>query len=193
MKKVGFAITGSFCTFKNTLETIENLIFHDYDLFPILSFNASTFDTRFFKASDFIEEVENLCKKKIINTIIDAEPIGNKLSLDMVVVSPCTGNTLAKMAHGITDTPVTMAIKAELRNNRPIVISISSNDALGANAKNIGQLLNTKNVYFVPFNQDAPTNKTNSIIANTKLTYETCEEAFKGKQLEPLFYERKNT
>lgn len=185
MTKIGLAITGSFCTFKNLLVAIETLVADGYDLTPIFSYNVTSFDTRFFKASEFEKEIVRLTGKTPIKTIVQAETIANS-DLELMLVAPCTGNTLAKLAHGITDTPTTMAVKATLRNNRPVVLSVSSNDALGANAKNIGALSNTRNVYFVPYGQDSPKNKPNSLIANTFLIPETVKHALKGIQLQPV-------
>ena len=185
MTKIGLCITGSFCTFKNILNAIDDLVAHDFDITPIFSFNVSTLDTRFFKQADFEKLVVEKTGKQPIKTIVDAEPRGTSKGLELMLVAPCTGNTLAKIAHGITDTPVTMAVKAQLRNNRPVVLSVSSNDALGANARNIGALLNTKNIYFVPFGQDAPTKKTNSLIADTALIVPACKEALSGRQIQP--------
>ena len=186
MINTGLCITGSFCTFKNLLIAIDDLVANGFDITPIFSFNVSTLDTRFFKQADFEKAVVEKTGKQPIKTIVDAEPIGTGKGFDLMIVAPCTGNTLAKIAYGITDTPVTMAVKAHLRNNRPVVLSVSSNDALGANAKNIGALLNTKNIYFVPFGQDAPTKKTNSLIADTKLIVPTCNAALDGKQIQPV-------
>ena len=186
--RLGFCLTGSFCTFRNLLKAVDDLLAHDFDITPVFSYNVSSFDTRFFKAEDFRREIETRTGKQPITTIVEAEPIGTSMGLELMLVAPCTGNTLAKIAHGITDTPVTMAVKAQLRNNRPVVLSISSNDALGANAKNIGALLNTRNVYFVPFSQDAPESKSNSLIADTALIVPACEAALQGKQLEPVIF-----
>lgn len=186
MIKIGLGITGSFCTFKNLLTAIDELTAADFDITPIFSFNAATLDTRFFNHSDFLNIVEEKTGKAPILTIVDAEPIGTSGGLELLLVAPCTGNTLAKIAHGITDTPVTMAVKAELRNNRPVVLAVSSNDALGANGKNLGILMNTKNIYFVPFAQDAPNVKSNSLIADTGLIAPTCTAALKGVQIQPV-------
>ena len=186
MIKTGLAVTGSFCTFGSILAAIDDLVAHGFDLTPIFSFNVAKLDTRFFKAADFEEIIRQKTGKLPIKTITGAEPIGTSAGLELMLVAPCTGNTLAKIAHGITDTPVTMAVKAQLRNDRPVVLSISSNDALGANAKNLGLLLNTRNVYFVPFAQDAPATKSNSLIADTSRIRETCEAALRGKQLQPV-------
>ena len=186
MISTGLCITGSFCTFKNLLLAIDDLTANGFDITPIFSYNVSSFDTRFFRQADFERLVVEKTGKQPIKSIVDAEPIGTGKGFDLMIVAPCTGNTLAKLAYGITDTPVTMAVKAHLRNNRPTVLSVSSNDALGANAKNIGTLLNTKNIYFVPFGQDAPTKKTNSLIADTTLIVPTCKCAMEGKQIQPI-------
>lgn len=185
MTKIGLCITGSFCTFKNIIKAVDDLVAADFDITPIFSFNVSSLDTRFYKQKDFEDIITQKTGKTPIKTIVDAEPIGTKSGLELMLVAPCTGNTLAKIAHGITDTPVTMAVKAELRNNRPVVLSVSSNDALGANAKNLGLLMNTKNMYFVPFGQDAPRSKTNSLIADTSMIVPTCQAALEGKQIQP--------
>ena len=149
-------------------------------------------DTRFFKAADLIEKVESLCGEKIIHDIVGAEPIGPKNLLDILVVAPATGNTLSKTALGITDTAVTMAIKAHLRNNKPVVLGIATNDALGGSAKNIGLLHNTKNIYFVPYRQDDPHSKNNSLICDFSLIEKTVTEALKGKQLQPVIIWQKH-
>lgn len=187
MTKLGLCITGSFCTFKSILTAIDDLIAHGFDITPIFSFNVSTLDTRFFKQADFEKLVVEKTGKQPIKTIVDAEPFGTSKAVDLMLVAPCTGNTLAKIAHGITDTPVTLAVKAHLRNHRPVVLSVSSNDALGANARNIGTLMNVKNVYFVPYGQDAPLKKPNSLIADTTLIVPTCTAALEGKQIQPVF------
>ena len=186
MIKLGLCITGSFCTFKSVLGAIDELVESGFDVTPIFSYNVSNLDTRFYKQKDFEDLVVKKTGKQPIKTIVDAEPIGTSMGLDIVLVAPCTGNTLAKLAHGITDTPVTMAVKAQLRNNKPVVLSISSNDALGANARNLGHLINTKNIYFVPFGQDAPQKKTNSLIADLSLIVPTCMKALDGKQYQPI-------
>ncbi|MCM1306237.1 MAG: dipicolinate synthase subunit B [Bacteroides sp.] len=186
MTKLGLCITGSFCTFKSILDAVDDLIAHGYDVTPIFSYNVSTLDTRFFKQADFERIIVEKTGKQPIKTIPDAEPLGTSKALDVMLVAPCTGNTLAKIAHGITDTPVTLAVKAHLRNNRPVVIFVSTNDALGANAKNIGLLLNTKNIYFVPFGQDAPLKKPNSLVADFSQIVPTLAEALNGKQIQPV-------
>lgn len=188
MRKIGLCLTGSFCTFSNVLKAVDDLIAADFDLTPIFSFNVSKLDTRFYKAAEFRRLIVEKTGKEPICDIVTAEPVGTALGLELMLVAPCTGNTLAKIAHGITDTPVTMAVKATLRNNRPVVLSVSSNDALGANAKNLGTLMNTKNMYFVPFGQDSPEKKSNSLIADTSLIVKTCDLALLGKQLQPVLH-----
>ena len=184
--KIGIALTGSFCTIDKVLPQIEKIVKEGAEIFPIVSEAIHNFDTRFGKAKDLLEKLKELSGKKIISSIVEAEPIGPKSLVDIMVVVPCTGNTLAKLANGITDTAVTMACKAHLRNAKPLVISISTNDGLGANAKNLASLLNAKNVYLVPFGQDLPDQKPNSLVANTELLIPTILEALKGKQLQPV-------
>ena len=162
--KIGFAICGSFCTIAEALKRMRFLADKGYDVYPILSPIVAGENTRFTKAEDLLSEVEEICGHKPILSIVEAEPIGPKKMFDILVVCPCTGNTLAKLNYGITDTSVTMAVKAHVRNNRPIVIAVATNDALSASAKNIGALLNRKNYYFVPFSQDAPQAKPNSLV-----------------------------
>ena len=184
---LGYAFCGSFCTIKQSLSALEQLCQLPIKVKPIMSEIVYKTDTRFGKADELIEKVEELCKEKIIHTVAGAEPIGPKNLLDILVVAPCTGNTLAKTALGITDTPVTMAIKAHLRNNKPVVLGIATNDALGASAKNIGLLHNTKNIYFVPYGQDDPDSKHNSLVCDFTLIPKTVEAALKGNQLQPVF------
>lgn len=186
--KIGLCITGSFCTLKNIVAVTKSIVEAGHGVVPIFSYNVSNFDTRFYKATDFEKDIITLTGKTPIKTIVEAEPMGTSKSVDLLLVAPCTGNTLSKITLGITDTPVTMAVKATLRNNKPVVISVSSNDSLGANAKNIGHLLNTRNIYFVPFGQDDCVKKPNSLIADTSLILPTCEMAIQGKQIQPLFY-----
>ena len=184
--KVGYAMCGSFCTLKRAVEEMKVLKEKDFDIYPIMSPITYSTDTRFGKAADFISEVEEICGKKIISTVKEAEPIGPKGLLDVLVISPCTGNTLGKIANGITDSSVSMAAKAHLRNGRPLVLTIATNDALSASAKNIGSLMNTKNVYFVPFGQDDAFKKPTSLIADFSLIYDTVISALDGKQLQPI-------
>ena len=189
--KLGFAMCGSFCTIQPVLRMMEKCRDLGYDLVPIMSQNASSIDTRFGKAADFIWQVEDICGKKIINTINDAEPIGPTHMTDIMLVAPCTGNTLAKLANSIVDTSVTMAVKSHLRNNKPVVIAVSTNDALSGSAKNIGALLNLRNYYFVPMRQDNPEGKPTSIVADFSLIPDTLEEALQNAQLQPVMLERK--
>ena len=184
--RIGFAITGSFCTFENISDIIKNLIEEGADLIPIFSYTTDEMNTRFGNAEDFKNKIIEITGEQPIVDINGAEPIGSKAILDVLIVAPCTGNTIAKLANAITDTPVTMACKAHLRNNRPIILSISTNDGLGANAKNIGLLLNMKNIFMVPFGQDNPTLKPNSLLSKNELILKTIIEALKGKQLQPL-------
>jgi len=185
--KLGFAMCGSFCTMKRAIEQLERLAAQGYDILPIMSENVYSTDTYFGKASDFIRQVESLTGKEVIHTISQAEPIGPKKLIDCLVIAPCTGNTMAKLANGVTDTSVTMAAKAHLRNGRPVVIALASNDALGANAKNFGMLINTKNVYFVPVNQDDPVKKPQSLVADMTQISETVKAAISGRQIQPIF------
>jgi len=187
--RIGFAMCGSFCTFDRVIEELRKMAGLGWSILPIMSDVAYNTDTRFGKAEDFRKAVKEAAGcDKIIHTITEAEPIGPKHLVDVVVVAPCTGNTLAKLAMGITDSPVTMAVKSHLRNCRPVVIAISSNDSLAANAKNIGILLNTKNIYFVPFGQDNPEQKVTSIIADMSKIIPAVEMAVKGLQLQPLLF-----
>lgn len=186
-KKIGFAMCGSFCTFQPALEQLHRLAEEGHSLLPIMSYNASSTDTRFGRASDFIWELEDTCGKKVIKTIPDAEPIGPKHMVDLMVVAPCTGNTLAKLACGITDTPVTMAVKSSLRIGMPVVLALATNDALAASAQNLGRLLNVKNVYFVPLRQDDPEKKPVSLVCDFSKLLPTCEAALQGKQYQPVF------
>lgn len=185
-KKIGLAITGSFCTFSKIFDKIDELIKNGAEVLPIFSYNAANIDTRFGKAKDWIEKIEVLTGNKAILTIPDAEPIGPKNLIDILVIAPCTGNTLGKLANAITDTPVLMAAKAHIRNEKPIVIGVSTNDALAMNAKNLGLLLNTKYYYFIPFGQDNPENKKTSMISDFELIIPTIEMALDGKQLQPI-------
>jgi dipicolinate synthase subunit B len=185
-KKIGFAFTGSFCTIPNVMIELERLVFLGADVTPVISQNVANTNTRFGRAEDIKRRIELITGKQCIETIDEAEPIGPKKLLDLLLIAPCTGNTLAKIANGITDTSVTMASKATLRNGNPVVIALATNDGLSANAKNIGQLLNTKNIYFVPFSQDDPDKKPNSLIAKFGLIVPTLELALEGRQIQPV-------
>ena len=183
----GFAMCGSFCTFSKVIEQMRHIADEGYKLRPIMSQNAYTTDTRFGKADDFVWEVEDICGNKIIKNIVEAEPIGPKKMVDLMIVAPCTGNTLAKLANGITDTSVTMAVKSNLRTSRPVLLAIATNDALAVSAQNIGKLLNTKNIYFVPMEQDDPEKKPSSVVANFSLILPAALAELEGKQLQPIF------
>lgn len=182
---IGFAMCGSFCTFSKVFPVMEALA-QEHKVFPILSSAACSTDSRFGKAEDFIAFAQRICNRNVIRSIVDAEPIGPKKLLDALIVAPCTGNTLAKLAHGIADGPVTMAAKSHLRNGRPVIIAVSTNDALGAAAENIGRLLSRKNYYFVPFRQDDAQNKPTSMVADFAMIPDTVSAALEGKQIQPI-------
>lgn len=184
--KIGYCLTGSFCTFDKAIKVIEELVNKGHEVTPIMSENAYNTDTRFAKAIDIQNKLIEITGNSIIHTIEKAEPIGPKKMFDVLAVVPCTSNTLAKLANGIVDTTVTMAVKSHLRNNNPVVIGVSTNDALGAAAKNIGMLMNYRNIYFVPMGQDDCDNKPRSMVADVELTLEAMEYALKGKQLQPM-------
>lgn len=184
--RLGFSLTGSFCTFNKVIPEIEKFIEHGFDVTPIMSETAYYTDTRFGSAADFVKRIQDICGKNIIKTIIEAEPIGPQGLLDAMIIAPCTGNTIAKLACGITDTPVTMAAKAHLRNQRPLIIAISTNDGLGLNGKNISTLSGIKGVFFVPYGQDDPHNKVNSLVADMTKLEDTLTAAFNGIQIQPV-------
>lgn len=184
--KIGMAMCGSFCTFSKAFEQMIKLKAAGAELTPIMSYHAATLDTRFGTAEENIMTAENICGKGVINTIPLAEPVGPKKMFDLLIVCPCTGNTMAKLAAGITDTPVTMAVKSHLRNGRPVLIAAATNDALSASAKNIGTLLNIKNIYFVPFKQDDFVKKPRSAVADFSMIPEAAKAALNGRQLQPI-------
>ena len=183
---IGVGITGSFCMFARTRKEIRKLTETGANVIPIFSFNAQNCDTRFGSAKDYAEGICNMTGNEGIRTICDAEPIGPNNFLDIMVIAPCTGNTAAKLCNGITDTPVLMAAKAHLRNARPVVLAVSTNDGMGFNGKNIGLLLNAKNIYMVPFGQDNPQGKPNSLLAKMDLIADTVAAALAGKQIQPI-------
>ena len=185
-KRIGFAMTGSFCTFRKVLQELEKLSDEGADITPIMSGTAYSTDTRFGTAEGFLKRISDITKKPIISTITEAEPIGPQGLLDILIIAPCTGNTLAKLANGIADSSVTLAAKAHLRNQKPVLIAVSTNDGLGNAAKNIGTLLNSKNIYFVPFGQDDFANKPNSLVADMSLIKEAAISALSGQQLQPI-------
>ncbi|MCK9222315.1 MAG: dipicolinate synthase subunit B [Limnochordia bacterium] len=184
--KVGFALTGSFCTIDSIQGQMRSLIEMNAEVIPIVSSSLLTLDTRFGTAKALMEVLERITGKCPIDSIVKAEPIGPQQLLDVLVVAPCTGNTLAKFAHGITDTCVLMAMKSQLRNSRPVIISISTNDGLGNNAANLGKVLTMRNVYFVPFRQDDPIKKPRSLVAEASLIPASLHAALRGEQLQPI-------
>lgn len=185
-KNIGIALTGSFCTYDSVFPQLERLVQENASVYTIFSDRSQVTDTRFGKAKDFLEKAKTITGKDPITTIVDAEKIGPNNLLDILVIAPCTGNTLAKLTSGITDSPVLMAAKGQLRNSKPVVIAMATNDALSNNLKNIGVLINVKNLYFVPFGQDNYRNKPYSMLAHFDLLIPTIEEALQGKQLQPI-------
>ncbi|MGI5849129.1 MAG: dipicolinate synthase subunit B [Christensenellales bacterium] len=188
-KRIGFAITGSFCTYRKIMPVIEELLKMGAEITPILSYNAAGFDTRFIKSADFKWFLVETTKKEILDSLVAVEPIGPKKMLDLLIIAPCTGNTLAKLALGITDTPVLLAAKSHLRVLGPVLIAVSTNDALAANAKNLGVLLNTRNIFFVPYRQDNNKEKNTSIVADMSMITESAKYALDFKQIQPVMLE----
>ena len=184
---IGYAMCGSFCTMGISMSVLQKLRTANYDIVPIMSDVVYSTDTRFGTSEYFINKAKEICGRDVIHTIHDAEPLGPKMPLEAMVVCPCTGNTLAKIANGITDTPVCMAVKAHLRCDRPLLIALASNDAISANLKNISTLLMRKNIYFVPMFQDDPVNKPHSLVADFSLVDKALAAAYEGKQLRKLF------
>ena len=182
---VGFAMCGSFCTYSQVFPVME-LLSRDYSLIPVFSDTAYTVDSRFGTAREHIHTAAEICGREPLHTVAQAEPIGPKKLLDALVIAPCTGNTLAKLAHSIADGPVTMAAKSHLRNGRPIVIAVSTNDALAGAAENIGKLMARKHIYFVPFGQDDPIKKPTSMVADYSRIPQTLEAALEGRQIQPV-------
>ena len=183
---IGYAFCGSFCTVAASILALKALA-AEADVLPIISESFARFDTRFGKAGEIISEIEGICGKSAVRTIVDAEPLGPALPLDAMIIAPCTGNTLAKLSCGITDTPVTMAAKAHLRQGRPLIIALASNDAMSANLKNIALLSMRKSIYFVPMRQDDPERKPYSLVADFSLIPDALNAAFEDRQLRPLF------
>ena len=183
--RLGLALCGSYCTYEKLFAALPALA-QEYELVPIMSDTAAETDTRFGTAAQHIRRLMEITGKHVITTVAEAEPLGPKLPMDALLIAPCTGNTLAKLANGVTDSSVTMAAKAHLRNGRPLVIAFSTNDGLSGSAENIGRLLNRKNVYFVPFGQDDPAKKPRSLQADFRLLAETVEAALRGEQLQPI-------
>ena len=187
-KRLGLALCGSYCTYEKLFQAAEKLA-DTYDLIPIMSENAAETDTRFGTATEHIKRLMLLSGHKVVTTIAEAEPLGPAQPMDALLIAPCTGNTLAKLSHGITDTAVTMAAKAHLRNGRPVIIGLSTNDGLSGSAENIARLLNRKHFYFVPFRQDDPAKKPRSLQADFSLLEETVQAALQGRQLQPILKE----
>ena len=182
---IGFALTGSFCTYAQIFPIMEAFA-KEHQVFPIFSFSAASVDSRFGTAREHIQKAREICGRDVIQTIEGTEPIGPKKMIDALIIAPCTGNTLAKLAHSIADTPVTMAAKSHLRNGRPVIVAVSTNDALAGAAENIGRLLARKNYYFVPFGQDDCIGKPTSLVADFSRIPETLTEAMKGHQIQPI-------
>ena len=187
--RIGCAMTGSFCTFRQVFDAWRELREIGAELIPILSFNAGSLDNRFYTAADARQIFTEICGHEILDTIPAVEPIGPKKLLDLLIVAPCTGNTLAKIAAGITDMPVALAVKSHLRNSRPVLLAVSTNDALSGSAQNIGKLMNTRNIYFVPFRQDDPEKKPTSAVARFDLLPESANLALQGRQIQPILLE----
>lgn len=185
-KRIGFVFTGSFCTFRKTIEELKKIVKLNADVIPIMSEHSYTMDTKFGKAEDFINEIENITNKQILHTIQDVEVLGPKDMLDIIVVAPATGNTIAKLANDMIDGTATMAVKSHLRRERPVVIAISTNNGLSGAAENIGKLLNRKHYYFVPFKQDNPITKPRSIVFDPDYLIKTIEFALDNEQIEPI-------
>ncbi len=186
-KTVGVAMTGSFCTLSQVMPQIARLVTAGAEVIPVLSETVNGTDTRFGKAEEWREKLKDITGRSPLVSVKETEPFGPKALLDLLIVAPCTGNTLGKLANGITDTSVTMAVKAHLRNQRPVVIAVSTNDGLGGAAKNIGALLNMKHVYFVPFGQDDPIGKPRSLVAQMGRIFDTAALALNGEQIQPIF------
>ncbi len=184
--KVAFCLTGSHCTFDDIIPEIEKMIYEGAIVQPVISEAVDNMDTRFGEAVELKHKLVKITGRKLINSIVSAEPIGPRELADVLIIAPCTGNTMAKLANGVTDTPVTMAAKAQLRNEKPVIIALATNDGLGLNGKNLGMLVNAKNVFFVPFYQDKPLRKPNSIMSNMELITPAILHALDGKQLQPL-------
>lgn len=189
---VGYALSGSHCTFAEVMPEIKRFVDAGANVVPIVSNTLMTTDTRFGKSEDWQTQLKEITGNELISTIVQAEPLGPSKLLDVLVIAPCTGNTTSRLANAITDSAVLMAAKAQMRNGRPLVLAISTNDGLGLNAANIAKLLVAKHIYFVPFGQDNPVQKPNSLVARMDLVLEACEAALQGKQLQPLLVERHN-
>jgi dipicolinate synthase subunit B len=189
-KTIGFAITGSHCTYDEIRPVMKKLVEMGVTVIPILSYTVQTTNTRFAQADIWMEEIEQITGQKPITSIVEAEPLGPNKTLDALLIAPCTGNTIARLANAMTDSPVLMAAKATMRNDRPVVLAISTNDGLGLNMANIAKLMSAKNIFMVPFGQDDPFKKMNSLVADMNLVYPALEAALEKKQLQPVLIER---
>ncbi|BCB03407.1 dipicolinate synthase subunit B [Bacillus sp. KH172YL63] len=189
-KRIGFGLTGSHCTYDAVFPEIERLVNNGAEVMPIVTSTVMNTETRFGKGEDWIKRIEDVTGHKVIDSIVKAEPLGPKIPLDCMVIAPLTGNTMSKFANAMTDSPVLMAAKATLRNHRPVVLGISTNDALGLNGVNLMRLISTKDIYFIPFGQDAPESKPKSMVARMSVIQETIEAAMEGRQLQPVVIER---
>ncbi|ENQ3106590.1 dipicolinate synthase subunit B [Bacillus sp. 491mf] len=189
-KRIGFGLTGSHCTYAEVMPHLEKLVADGAEVRPVVSYTLQTTNTRFGEGAEWIEKIESITGYKVIDSIVGAEPLGPKIPLDCMVIAPLTGNTMSKFANAMTDSPVLMAAKATLRNGKPVVLAVSTNDALGLNGVNLMRLMATKNIYFVPFGQDAPHNKPNSMVARMELLQDTIVESLEGKQLQPVVVEK---
>lgn len=189
-KTIGFGLTGSHCTYEQVLPEMKKLKDEGARVIPICTYTVLNTDTKFGQAADWVAKIKEITGEEIIDSIVKAEPLGPSKLLDVMVIAPMTGSTMSKLANALTDSPVLMATKATLRNLRPVVVAISTNDGLGLNAVNMAKLLATKNIYFVPFGQDNPVEKPNSLVARMELIKETCEQALEGKQLQPMIVEK---
>ncbi|PQD95822.1 dipicolinate synthase subunit B [Pradoshia eiseniae] len=189
-KRIGFGLTGSHCTYDEVYPQIENLVNGGAEVIPVVTHTVKNTDTRFGNGEDWVARIEKLTNRKVIDTIVDAEPLGPKMPLDCMVIAPMTGVSMSKFANAQNDSPVLMAAKATLRNHRPVVLGISTNDALGLNGVNLMRLLSTKDIFFIPFGQDDPHNKPNSMVAKMDSLIETVEYALEMKQIQPILIER---
>ncbi len=189
-KRIGFGITGSHCTYEEVYPQIKSLLEEGADVIPVVTFTVKNTTTRFGKAGEWVEKIEELTGNKVIDSIVAAEPLGPKLPLDCMIIAPLTGNSMSKFANALTDSPVLMAAKATLRTHRPVVVGISTNDALGLNGVNLMRLMATKDIYFIPFGQDAPNQKPNSMVARMEALLDTVLAALEGKQYQPVVIEK---
>lgn len=188
-KRIGFGLTGSHCTYDAVMPEIKKLITKGADVIPIVSYTVQSTNTRFGKGEEWVKKLEEMTGHQVIDTIVKAEPLGPKLPLDCMVIAPLTGNSMSKLANAMTDSPVLMAAKATMRNHRPVVVGISTNDALGLNGVNLMRLMAAKNIYFIPFGQDDPFKKPNSMVAHMPLLLDTVEAALEGRQIQPVIVE----